>query len=185
MTPARLPPTRSTTACPPRSTRSAGHASVGCAEYGATGRHAERKRSPPKVTPNPSIRCGPCWEHCPRSCIARTVGATSLPTNTFVPATIACSTRYATAAQISALRVRDEGYALCGRDASDCEAHHVTPFHAPARGRTNTDEMVLADPDCHHHIHANNLTLSSQPHPTRKGKLLWKLRPATPDELPP
>jgi len=93
--------------------------------------------------------------------------------------------RYATPAQISALRIRDEGCVLCGRDAADCEAHHVIPFHSPAKGQTNTDELALVDSDCHHHIHANNITLEADRGPNKKRKLRWRPRPARLDELPP
>lgn len=93
--------------------------------------------------------------------------------------------RWATQPQLSALIARDEGCTLCHRHPNQCDGHHLIPYNAPAKGNTNTDELALVCIDCHHHIHATNQTLYCEPDPHHPGKLLWKLRPATPDELPP
>ncbi len=93
--------------------------------------------------------------------------------------------RWATHPQLSALIARDHGCVLCAAHPTNCDSHHLTPYNAPAQGNTNTDELALVCTDCHHHIHTNNLTLTYQPNPHTPGKLTWKLRPATPDELPP
>ena len=93
--------------------------------------------------------------------------------------------RWATQPQLSALIARDEGCTICAAHPDECDGHHLIPYNSPAQGHTNTDELAPACTDCHHHIHTNHLTLYCQPHPQHPGKLLWKLRPATPDELPP
>ena len=93
--------------------------------------------------------------------------------------------RWATAPQLSALVARDEGCVLCHRHPAACEGHHLIPFNAPARGRTDTDELAHLCTDCHHQIHASGQTLYCEPDPSRPGRLAWKLRSATADELPP
>lgn len=93
--------------------------------------------------------------------------------------------RYATGAQFSALIARDLGCALCGAHPNECDSHHMIPYNSPAKGNTNTDQMAPVDLDCHHHIHDNKLTLTTEPHPTLTGKRRYTLRPATPDEIPP
>ena len=87
--------------------------------------------------------------------------------------------RYATPAQVRGLIARDKGCVRCRADVSECEAHHLIPWNALAKGDTNIDELALVCVDCHHFIHDTNQTLY------RNAKGLWKLRPATPDELPP
>ena len=93
--------------------------------------------------------------------------------------------RWATQPQLSALIARDEGCTVCHRHPSECDGHHLIPYNSPAQGQTNTDELAYVCTDCHHHIHATHQTLYCQPDPRRPGQLTWKLRPATPDELPP
>lgn len=88
--------------------------------------------------------------------------------------------RTVTAGQWLALVVRDNGCVLCGRDHPSCEAHHLTPWNAPAKGETNIDELALVCVDCHHQIHDNRLTLTFD-----VANRTWRLRPATPHELPP
>ena len=87
--------------------------------------------------------------------------------------------RYATPGQIRGLIARDKGCVRCRADVSDCEAHHIIPWSAPAKGKTNIDELALVCVDCHHFIHETEQTLF------RNAKGLWCLRPATPDEVPP
>ena len=87
--------------------------------------------------------------------------------------------RYATPAQIRGLIARDKGCVRCRADISECEAHHLIPWNAPLEGNTNIDEMALVCVDCHHFIHDTNQTLF------RNAKGLWKLRAASPDEIPP
>ena len=96
--------------------------------------------------------------------------------------------RHATPAQFAALIARDQGCVVCGADPSRCEAHHLTPWTAPARGRTNVDEMALVCTDDHHWIHEEQLTLYWQlgpPDPaTGNRPRVWSTRPATPEETP-
>ena len=87
--------------------------------------------------------------------------------------------RYATPAQVRGLIARDRGCFRCGADVSECEAHHIIPWHAPAKGKTNIDQLVLVCVDCHHFIHDTKQTVF------RHGDGRWTLRPATPDEVPP
>ena len=87
--------------------------------------------------------------------------------------------RYATPAQVRGLIARDKGCVRCRADVSECEAHHLTPWNAPAHGKTNIDNLALLCVDCHHFVHDTKQTLF------RNAKGLWKLRPATPEELPP
>ncbi|MBT8240818.1 MAG: DUF222 domain-containing protein [Acidimicrobiia bacterium] len=93
--------------------------------------------------------------------------------------------RWATINQTSALIARDEGCVLCNTTPGDCESHHLIPYNSPARGHTNTDELALVCSDCHHHIHTTKQTLQAHSNPRKPGQLTWKLRPATPNELPP
>ncbi|MDH3707371.1 MAG: HNH endonuclease, partial [Acidimicrobiia bacterium] len=79
-----------------------------------------------------------------------------------------------------ALVARDKGCVLCGAPSQRCEAHHIIPFEAPAKGRTDITNLVLVCTDCHHHIHDTHQTIEQHPDTGT-----WQLRPATPDELPP
>ncbi|NNE73279.1 MAG: HNH endonuclease, partial [Acidimicrobiales bacterium] len=67
--------------------------------------------------------------------------------------------RTTTAAQYKALIARDGGCVLCGAHYLLCEAHHLLPWNAPDKGKTNVDEMALLCQSCHHYVHDNNLTL--------------------------
>ena len=87
--------------------------------------------------------------------------------------------RYATPAQIRGLIARDKGCVRCRADVSECEAHHLIPWNAPAQGGTNIDNLALLCVDCHHFVHDTKQTLF------RHAKGQWTLRPATPDETPP
>ncbi len=87
--------------------------------------------------------------------------------------------RHATAAQWVAMIVRDGGCVLCDAHWSRCEAHHMTPWNAPAKGGTNIDEMALLCVGCHHDLHADELTLE------RLDDGTYKTRPASPDEIAP
>ena len=87
--------------------------------------------------------------------------------------------RTATAAQFLAMVVRDEGCGLCDAHWTRCEAHHMTPWHAPAKGKTDIDDMALLCTSCHHQLHADLMTLE------RLDDGTYKSRPATPDEIPP
>ncbi len=103
--------------------------------------------------------------------------------------------RTATRAQLNALIVRDQGCVLCDAPYARCEAHHLTPYNAPAKGKTNIDEMALVCGSCHHHIHDAKLTLhradraspkhGTSPPGTKQPRTTWRTRPATPDETPP
>jgi len=86
--------------------------------------------------------------------------------------------RYATPAQVRGLIARDKGCVRCRADVSDCEAHHLIPWSAPAEGETDIEQLALVCTDCHHFIHETNQTLY------RNAKGLWCLRPATAAETP-
>lgn len=95
------------------------------------------------------------------------------------PLWMARSTRHATLMQRYALIVRDKGCVRCGAHHTTCDAHHLMPWNAPAKGETNLDEMALLCGSCHRSLHAANHTLFRSPNGT------WKTRPATPNETPP
>ena len=88
--------------------------------------------------------------------------------------------RTVTPAQWRALVARDRGCVLCGAHPNQCEAHHIVPFEAPAKGRTDITNLVLLCTDCHHHTHDTHQTIERHPDTGT-----WRLRRATPDELPP
>ncbi|MDH3302066.1 MAG: HNH endonuclease [Acidimicrobiia bacterium] len=90
--------------------------------------------------------------------------------------------RHATAAQYLALAVRDRGCVLCGAAFQRCHAHHVIPWHAPAKGRTDLDNLALLCGGCHRRIHDGRETLVRRPSPG--GGMVWSTRPATEAELP-
>ncbi len=90
------------------------------------------------------------------------------------------SKRMVTRGQWIALVVRDGGCTLCGDDPSRCEAHHLKPWNAPVKGETNIDELAMVCTDCHHRIHDNHQTLFFDIKLRQ-----WRLRAATPDEIPP
>lgn len=87
--------------------------------------------------------------------------------------------RYPTKAQILALTVRDQGCVLCGANPDVCEAHHLIPWNAPSKGRTDIDGLALLCVDCHHRIHDTKQTLHHNP-----ATQTWQLRAATISELP-
>ncbi len=91
--------------------------------------------------------------------------------------------RRASAAQFIGLAVRDGGCVRCGASPQRCEAHHLVPWTAPAKGRTDIDQLALLCGPCHRELHQQNLTLYSQLGPS--GKVVWHTRPATPNETPP
>ncbi|MEE9414086.1 MAG: DUF222 domain-containing protein [Acidimicrobiales bacterium] len=88
-------------------------------------------------------------------------------------------TKTATPAQYVALIARDGGCVRCNAHHRECEAHHLTPWAAPAKGQTNIDTLALLCTDCHHYIHEQHLTLYQQT--DRR----WRTRAATPAETPP
>ncbi len=90
------------------------------------------------------------------------------------------SIRTATAAQFTALVARDKHCVLCGADHRRCEAHHLTPYAAPAKGRTDIDQLALLCAPCHRELHENQRTLIRGPDPGT-----WTTRPATQTETPP
>ena len=87
--------------------------------------------------------------------------------------------RNATRAQIKALISRDQGCVVCGAHHSLCEAHHLVPWNAPAKGRTDVDKLALVCGSCHTRIHEQKQTLY------RDSKGRWQLRNATVDEIAP
>ena len=100
--------------------------------------------------------------------------------------------RLASPAQWAALIIRDGGCVLCGADPSRCQVHHLMPFEAPVEGETNIDEMALVCTSCHHWIHDSKQTLyylvAERFGDNTRGsppKLVWRTRPATPEEIAP
>jgi hypothetical protein len=87
--------------------------------------------------------------------------------------------RFASRAQLLALIIRDKSCVLCGKAHQHCDAHHLTPWNAPAKGETDINKLALVCGDCHRRLHDDNQTLYRTP----KGH--WKLRPATQAETPP
>ncbi len=87
--------------------------------------------------------------------------------------------RNATPGQWLALIVRDKGCVQCGAHHSRCEAHHQTPWTAPAKGESNIDELVMLCVDCHHRLHELNHTIYRN-----KSSGKWETRPATWAETP-
>jgi len=90
------------------------------------------------------------------------------------------SRRSADRNQFIALVLRDKGCVLCGSEWQTAESHHLLPWEAPGRGRTNVDELALVCSGCHHRLHDNHLTLYRDP---ANGQ--WLTRPATPNEIAP
>ncbi len=62
--------------------------------------------------------------------------------------------RSATAAQLKALRARDQGCIGCGANPVICQAHHVMPWSKG--GGTDITNMVLVCWNCHDKIHHHN-----------------------------
>lgn len=91
--------------------------------------------------------------------------------------------RHASAAQFLALAVRDRGCVLCGAAFQRCQAHHIIPWHAPAKGRTDLDNLALLCGVCHRRVHDSRQTLVR--HRSAGGNVVWSTRPATEAELPP
>jgi hypothetical protein len=93
------------------------------------------------------------------------------------------SRRHASVAQYLALVVRDRGCVCCGASPQRCQAHHLIPWNAPAKGTTDIDQLALQCGPCHRELHRHNHTLYRTTGPT--GRTVWATRPATPDETPP
>jgi hypothetical protein len=97
-----------------------------------------------------------------------------------LPLWLGRTTRYFTKEQVLALIARDGGCALCRAHYSQCEAHHVIPWEAPARGPTDIDNGAMVCTDCHHWLHDHNLILERDPNTGT-----WTTRPAQPRETAP
>lgn len=91
--------------------------------------------------------------------------------------------RHGSAAQYLALVVRDRGCVLCGAAFQRCQAHHIIPWHAPAKGRTDLDNLALLCGACHRRVHDGRETLVRKR--TQGGDIVWTTRPAVQAELPP
>ncbi len=91
--------------------------------------------------------------------------------------------RHASSAQFLALAIRDRGCVLCGASIGRCEAHHITPWNAPARGRTDLDQLALLCSSCHRQLHERNHTLVRRR--SDSGTHVWCSRPATQAETAP
>lgn len=87
--------------------------------------------------------------------------------------------RHAGMYQRFALIARDKGCVLCGGPHQQCEAHHLLPWEAPAKGETNIDNLALLCGPCHRRLHADNRTLY------RDDRRRWRTRAALPHETPP
>lgn len=87
--------------------------------------------------------------------------------------------RGCTDAQWRALLVRDGGCVLTGADPSHCEAHHLLPYEAPAKGRTDITNLAMVSVAVHHWLHDNRLTLYQEPDGS------WATRPALAHEIAP
>ena len=61
--------------------------------------------------------------------------------------------RTVTDAQWRALVARDRHCVLCHAAPSWCEAHHIIPWQAPARGRTDIENLALLCYRCHDQLH--------------------------------
>ena len=90
--------------------------------------------------------------------------------------------RHASDAQFLALAVRDRGCVLCRAKLNRCHAHHLMPWTAPGRGRTDLDQLALLCQRCHGDLHHRSHTLYSTMSPS--GTRLWATRPAEPHEIP-
>ena len=86
--------------------------------------------------------------------------------------------RRASDGQVLALIVRDEGCVLCGAHWVHCEAHHVMPWNAPAKGETNINDLALLCSGCHHQVHDDRLTIIHIDG-------VWTTRPARNHEIAP
>ncbi len=91
--------------------------------------------------------------------------------------------RHAAAAQFLALVVRDRGCVLCGAAFQRCQAHHVIPWHAPAKGGTDLDNLALLCGGCHRRVHDRRQTLVRRR--SAAGDVVWATRPALEAEIPP
>ncbi len=89
--------------------------------------------------------------------------------------------RHASRYQFLALAVRDRGCVLCSAPVNRCDAHHVIPWTAPARGRTDLNNMALLCQRCHRDLHHRTHTLYRA---RVAAGLVWRTRPAKPDEIP-
>ena len=98
--------------------------------------------------------------------------------------------RTATAGQRLALIARDKSCVLCDSHHRRCEAHHIIPFNASAKGRTDIDNLALVCQQCHRQLHDEELTLEanigeSDRHGTGSSPVIWSTRPARPHEIAP
>jgi len=93
------------------------------------------------------------------------------------------SRRHGSVAQHLALVVRDRGCVLCGAAFQRCQAHHIIPWNAPAKGRTDLDNLALLCGACHRRVHDGRETLVRER--SASGNFVWTTRPATESELPP
>ncbi len=83
--------------------------------------------------------------------------------------------RHATVAQFLTRTVRDRGCVPCGASVQRCEAHHVVPRNAPAKGRTDIDNLALSCGPCHRGRHQRNDTLDRR---RESERLTYRSRPA-------
>ena len=74
--------------------------------------------------------------------------------------------RTVTDAQWRALVARDRHCVLCAMAPNWCEAHHIIPWQAPHRGRTDIDNLALLCGRCHHELHDSGAALCRGPRNT-------------------
>lgn len=106
--------------------------------------------------------------------------ALTAPGTTNMPLALFRAKRHASVNQFIALVFRDRGCVKCGAPPQKCQAHHLMPWSAPAKGETNLDNLVLVCTWCHGELHKNKLTLFFD-----TDHDMWATRPATPDEIAP
>ena len=87
--------------------------------------------------------------------------------------------RGCTDTQWRALLVRDGECVLTGADPTHCEAHHLLPYEAPGKGRTDITNLAMVSVTVHHWLHDSKLTLYQESDGT------WATRPALHHEIAP
>ena len=90
------------------------------------------------------------------------------------PLAVGRAHRFATAAQRTALAVRDGGCVLCHRPAAECQAHHLTDW--AAGGDTDLDNLVLLCWTHHRQVDLNRWAITRNPD-TRPDQDHWLITP--------
>ncbi len=82
--------------------------------------------------------------------------------------------------QFEALVARDRCCVECSAHWSRCEVHHLLPWNAAIAGETDIENLVLLCGDCHHRVHALELTIERDVE-----NQTWRTRRAKPEEIAP